>query len=669
MATYAFSTKGKAPGVYIQEITLPGPIAGVGTNVAAFVGPAKQGPLLQPTPLTSAQQFFTIFGDYVETPYRAYAAHAVNGFFAEGGTQCYFVRVGTGVAASLALWDNGAPSQKVLVVTAAQEGTGANTTTVQVDDGDGTTTTVANPAATPKTTANDKLSITVTLASDLKGFKVGDKVTVKDATNQETPTIASLDLTAGVVGFQSALTNSYSSGTITYANTPIPAGTTQLPVVSTSGLEAGTYIHIDDGTKNEDAVIANVNSIASTITLSAGLKNAYATGLGAAMITLTPKSFRLTFVSSTAGTEPFPNLSMDPRHSRYFANIVNSTAVVVTLADPPTTTVPPKNLPKTIGATQLQTGTPGAADNLSAITTAHYRKGIDALKKIPDVNLLSIPDAAPNGSPYPFSAADTQDIQAYMVAHCEQMKDRFAILDCTEVPANTTDFSSLVAQRQSLNSSNGYGAFYFPWIAISNPFGNGRIFVPPSGHVGGVYANNDNDFGVFKAPANEQITSALATEVAVTNDMQGPWNDIGINVIRSFPNEGVLIWGARTIAPPDITAWRFINVRRLVTFIEQSIQQGTRFAVFEPNNQGLWQQIKRLVTAFLTDQWNEGALFGDTPAQAFRVQVDEAINPPSIRALGQLVVQVTVVPTTPAEFIVFQVIQDITGASLQESTT
>ncbi len=666
MATFAFQTKGKAPGVYIQEITLPGPIEGVSTNIAAFVGPAKQGPLRQPTPLTSVQQFFAIFGDYVESPYRVYAAHAVNGFFAEGGTQCYFVRIGTGVAANLTLKDRGTPSQPTLVVTSTSEGTAGNNTTVQVDAVDGTATTVTNPTATPKTTAGDKLSITVTTPGDLKGFNIGDKVVVKDATNQESPIIKTLDLTGGVVGFQAALTNSYTSGTISRPNAPLPAGTTQLPVVATTGLEPGTAVHIDDGTKSEDAVIANVNPIANVVTLSAGLKNTYATGLGAATITLTPKYFTLTIVSDTAGTETFPNLSMDPRHSKYFANVVNSTAVTITVADPPSTTPPPNNMPTNLVATHLASG---AADNLSAITTADYHKGIDTLQKVTDVNLLCVPDAAPNGGSYPFHAADTQDIQSYMVAHCEKMKDRFAIIDCTEVAASTTDFSSLKAQRQSLSSSNGYGAFYFPWIAISNPLGSGRIFVPPSGHVGGVYANNDNNFGVFKAPANEQITNALATEVAVTDDMQGPWNDIGINVIRSFPNEGILIWGARTIAPPDITAWRFVNVRRLTTFIEKSIQEGTRFAVFEPNNQGLWQQIKRLVTSFLTDQWNEGALFGDTAAQAFRVQVDEAINPPSIRALGQLVVQVTIVPTTPAEFIVFQVIQDITGASLQESTT
>jgi phage tail sheath protein FI len=662
MATFAFSTKGKAPGVYIQEITLPGPIQGVGTNVAAFVGPAQMGPLRTPTPLTNIQQFWNTFGTYVETPYRVYAAHAVNGFFAEGGTQCYFVRVGNGVAAWLNLLDTGTPAQNTLRVTAQQEGTGGNSITVQVAQVSGTTTTVPNPTATPASTSADKLSITVTAAADAAGFQPGNTVVITQGANTDTASI--VKIAGAVLTFQTPLTNSYTGGSIGLPN--LVAGTLQFVVASTTGLQAGTYIGISNTTSSENAVIANVNPISNVVTLSAGLKNTYPMGAGANTITLTPLSFTLTIVSPTSGTEVFSSLSMDPRHSRYFADIVNSKAVTVTLSDPPSTSVPPANMPVTLAATNLAHG---AADNLSAITTADYHNGIDTLKKLSDVNLLSVPDSAPNGGSFPFSAGDTQDIQAYMVAHCENMKDRFAILDCTEVPANTTDFSGLVTQRQGVSSSNGYGAFYFPWIAISNPFGSGRIFVPPSGHVGGVYANNDNNFGVFKAPANEQITTALAPEVIVTDDMQGPWNDIGINVIRSFPNQGVLIWGARTIAPPDITAWRFVNVRRLVTFIEKSIQEGTRFAVFEPNNQTLWQQIKRIVTAFLFDQWTEGGLFGDTPDKAFKVQVDEALNPPEIRALGQLVVQVTVVPTTPAEFIVFQVIQDITGASLRESTT
>lgn len=665
MATYAFSTKGKAPGVYIQEITLPGPIQGVGTNTAAFVGPAQKGPLNKPTFLTNAQQFFDTFGSYVESPYRVFAAHAVNGFFAEGGTACYFVRIGTGVAAWLKLMDGGTPSQTALLVTALSEGIDGNAITAQVDAVNGTAVTVANPLPVPQATAADKKSITVTQAADLKGLLPSDSIIITQGANSDTATISSLDMTNGIISFGTALTNSYTGGTIALAQPSVLAGSQQLRLLSTTGLETGSYIHIDNTVVKEDAVVATVNPISNVITLDRGLTNTYPLGVGAHPITLTPQSFTLTIKSAAAGTEAFTNISMDPRHSRYFANIVNSAVVSVVLPDPPSTTLPPKNMPKAIAATNL---TGGAADNISAITTANYHKGIDTLKKVSDINLLMVPDAAPNGAPYPFGVPDTQDIQSYMVAHCEQMKDRFAILDCTEVAAGTEDFTSLKTQRQVLSSSNGYGALYAPWIAISNPLGKGRIFVPPSGHLGGVYANNDNTIGVFKAPANEQITNALAVEVTLTDDEQGPLNDLGINIIRSFPNQGVIVWGARTIAPPDITAWRFVNVRRLTTYIEQSIQQGTRFAVFEPNNLQLWQQIKRLVTAFLHDQWEEGALFGDTPELAYRVQVDEAINPPSVRALGQLIVQVTIVPTTPAEFIVFQVIQDITGASLQEST-
>jgi hypothetical protein len=667
MATYAFSTKGKAPGVYIQEITLPGPIQGVGTNTAAFVGPAQKGPLNKPTLLTNAQQFLDTFGNYVESPYRVFVAHAVNGFFAEGGTQCYFVRVGTGVAAWVNLPDTGTPVQTAIAVTALTEGTDGNGIKAQVDAVTGPDITVVNPVPVPKSTAADKKSITVTNPADLQGFIPGDSIVIKDAANTDNATISSLDMATGIISFATPLTNSYNGGTIALAQ-GLQAGSQQLRLLTTTGLEPGAYVHIDNATSSEDAVIANVNPISNVATLDKGLTNSYPLGAGAHAIKLNSQSFNLSILSTSAGTEPFKNLSMDPRHSRYFANIVNSAVVSVSLADPPSTTLPPKNIPKA----QTLSLAHGVNDDISALTTANYHQGIDTLQKVTDVNLLMVPDSAPNkttGNPqYPFGVPDTQDIQSHMVAHCVQMKDRFTILDCTEVPPGTEDFTALKIQRQVLSSSNGYGAFYAPWIAISNPLGKGRIWVPPSGHLGGVYANSDNTFGVFRAPANEQITNALAVEVTLTDDEQGPLNDVGINIIRSFPNQGVVIWGARTIAPPDLTAWRFVNVRRLTTFIEQSIQQGTRFAVFEPNNLTLWQQIKRLVTAFLHDRWEEGALFGDTPELAFRVQVDEAINPPSVRALGQLVVQVTIVPTTPAEFIVFQVIQDITGASLQEST-
>jgi len=658
MAT--FSTINKAPGVYVQEITIPGPIPGVSTSNAAFVGPAASGPLGVPTRLTNPDQFTVIFGDYVEAPYRVYAAHAVKGFFAEGGQLCYFVRVGNGKQASLKLMDRAASPQATLQVMALKEGTGGNATTVQVADASLAATALTKAQAVPQTTAGNKLSITVTLAVDAAKFAPGDTVAINQGVNNDSATVA--NVSGATINFQTALTNTYTGGTIRIAD--VPAGTTKIRVDDASKIEPGSYVIISDGTNTEAGVVRVVTQVQSLnlLTLTNGLANSYKLGGGDPAVTVKSGEFKLTIVSSNAGTEAFDNLAMDPRHSRYFGNIVDSQAVSVTLWVPPSTTPPANNIPAVIAATNLAGG---AADNLATLTTLDYHNAIDALKKVDDVNLLSVPDAV--GSH--FSVADTHDIQSYMVAHCEHKQDRFAILDCAKPDPSDVTFSKIAAQRSALNSDNGYAALYFPWIAITNPFAAGQILLPPSGHLAGVYANNDTNFGVFKAPANEDVTSALALPITVTDDEQGPLNEQGVNIIRSFPNQGIKIWGARTIAPPDVTAWRFVNVRRLVTFIEKSIQEGTRFAVFEPNNLTLWQQIKRMVTDFLTQQWTDGALFGDTPDKAFRVRVDETLNPPQTRALGQLIVEVTVVPTTPAEFIIFRVIQDITGSTLQEKTT
>jgi uncharacterized protein len=655
----SFPIVNKAPGVYIQEITIPGPIPGVSTSNAAFVGPAASGPLNTPTQLTNPDQFNAIFGGYVEDPYRVYAAHAVNGFFAEGGQLCYFVRVGNGKPASLKLMDRAAAPQATLKVTALNEGTGGNATTVQVDDASLASTTIVKAQAVPLSTPSNKLSITVTLAADAANFLPGDTVAINQGANNDSATVASVS--GAQINFQAALTNSYNGGTLRIAD--VTAGQQKIRVVDASKIEPGSYVIVSDGTNTDAGVVRVVTKVQNlnVLTLTNGLANSYKLGSGDPPVTVVSAEFKLTIVSSNAGTETFDSLAMDPRHSRYFGTIVNSKAVSVALWNPPSTTPPAKNIPAVLAAANL---TGGTADNLATLTTLDYHNSIDALKKIDDVNLLCVPDAV---GPH-FAVADTHDIQSYMVAHCERKQDRFAILDCAKPDPADVTFSNVAAQRSGLNSDAGYAALYFPWIAITNPFAAGQITVPPSGHLAGVYANNDTNFGVFKAPANESIGSALALPVTVTDDEQGPLNEQGINVIRSFPSQGIKIWGARTIAPHDVTAWRFVNVRRLVTFIEKSIQEGTRFAVFEPNNLTLWQQIKRMVTDFLTQQWTAGALFGDTPEKAFRVRVDETLNPPETRALGELIVEVTVVPTTPAEFIIFRVIQDITGSTLQETT-
>ncbi len=655
----AFVSTNKAPGVYIDEIQIPGPITGAPTSTTAFVGPAQMGPLLTPTMLTNAQQFAQIFGTYIEDPFRVYVTHAVNGFFNEGGGVCYFVRVGTGVQATLTLFDRAGGPRPTLVVTALQEGTTGNSITVQVANASIAQTTAARQQVALTSAATN--TAVVGSSGDAQKFSPGDIVFLEQGATSERATVASIN--GSNILLTANLANAYTGGDIRTAD--LAPGQQRIHVGSVTGMQPGTYVSVTQGATTEQGVVRTVDTINSSITLTNGLVNTYTQKSGDPAINIATLEFTLTIVGPSTGTEIFANLAMDPRHSQYFANIVDSGAVDVTLADPPSPTPPANNMPAVLAATNL---TGGVADNIKTITTANYHAGIDTLLRVNDVALLAVPDSV-NGTKNggTFSPADTQDIQAYMVAHCENVVNRFAILDpLWDDPAKPLDTTQIVAQRSGISSDRGMASLYYPWIFISNPLGSGQVLVPPSGHIAGVYASNDNTRGVFKAPANEPIVSALDLAHSLTDDENGPLNEMGINVIRSFPSQGILIWGARTIAPPDITQWRYNSIRRFTNFVEGSLQDGTRFAVFEPNNPSLWGTVKRLISNFLTGQWQQGALEGTAPAQAYTVIVDATLNTPDVIALGQLIIQVTLNTVPPAEFVVIQIIQQPGGSSVSD---
>jgi len=210
-----------------------------------------------------------------------------------------------------------------------------------------------------------------------------------------------------------------------------------------------------------------------------------------------------------------------------------------------------------------------------------------------------------------------------------------------------------------------YGALYYPWIRIANPLGNGAsIVVPPSGHLAGIYARSDTERGVHKAPANEVIRGVMAVETQITKSEQDILNPVGVNCIRAFPGRGIRVWGARTLSSD--ASWRYINVRRLFNFVEESIQQGTQWIVFEPNDPALWARIRRDVSAFLTTVWRSGALFGLTPSEAFYVKCDAENNPPALRDLGQVVIEIGMAPVKPAEFVIFRISQWAGGGATGE---
>jgi hypothetical protein len=245
--------------------------------------------------------------------------------------------------------------------------------------------------------------------------------------------------------------------------------------------------------------------------------------------------------------------------------------------------------------------------------------------------------------------------------YCEQRRYLFAVLDS---PPGYDDRQTL-RFRLSLNASN-HAAYYWPWMMITPPGQTAQQAVPPSGSVAGVYAYTDRRRGVHKAPAGTQdgrLKSATGIERIVSKAQQDGLNPEGVNVIRSFAQSGLNIWGARTIG--NNPEYKYVNVRRVISFIAQSIDRGTQGLVFEPNNTRLWKSIERDIRAFLRVVWRGGALFGDTEDMAFRVKCDAETNTPETIALGQVITEIAVAVVKPAEFVIFRIRQTPAGAEIE----
>ncbi len=330
------------------------------------------------------------------------------------------------------------------------------------------------------------------------------------------------------------------------------------------------------------------------------------------------------------------------------------------------------------------------------------RKGLGALETVDEVAIVAAP-----------GYSDAESFEA-LLSHCEKLADRFAILDpSAEVPEDVVQSLTKVAEvavprpsappspslprpgappsggpggsggssaggdpprptrpaapagpigMRPRTSDSGYGAFYFPRIVVRST--NGRIVsIPPSGHLAGIYARTDVERGVHKAPANESIRGALNVTYRCTREEQAELNSNGVNCIRFFPRQGIRVWGARTLAD-SASEWRYIPVRRLFNFVEESIANGTRWVVFEPNDRELWSSIVRDISAFLYPLWRDGALMGNSPGEAFFVKCDAETNPPEVVNAGQVVCLIGIAPVKPAEFVVFRIGQHAGGTNV-----
>jgi hypothetical protein len=307
----------------------------------------------------------------------------------------------------------------------------------------------------------------------------------------------------------------------------------------------------------------------------------------------------------------------------------------------------------------VPTTTPATVDTHEYVGDVNARTGFGGLETIDEITMVAVPDLMSAYQRGVIDAEGVKTVQLAMISHCEQMGDRMAILD---TPPDMGAQQVRTWRQDEAGYDSKYAALYYPWIKVFDPAIGRAALVPPSGHVAGVWARSDADRGVHKAPANEVIRGAIDLQITLSKGEQDLLNPIGVNCVRSFPGRGIRIWGARTLSSDP--AWRYLNVRRLFNFLEESILAGTQWVVFEPNDDRLWASIRRNVTAFLTEQWRRGALFGRTFEEAFYVKCDRDNNPQESIDIGQVICEIGVAPVRPAEFVVFQLAQFSDSTSL-----
>ncbi|WP_042385281.1 phage tail sheath subtilisin-like domain-containing protein [Streptacidiphilus melanogenes] len=525
-----------SPGVYVEEVASGSrPIEGVGTSVAAFVGLAPTGPLNEPTLVTNWSQYVAEFGEFTDG---YYLAHSVYGFFNNGGSAAYVVRVG-GVAGGV-------------------------------------------------------------------------------------------------------------SGSVAHAPTVLAGGAARAALLPGEAKELGSF---------------KVSAVAAGESGAISVEVADPEGEGPA------DRFRLVVRDGEKPVETF-DVSAKKGSRTYVVTQVKERSKLITVSEaaPAAQLVRPENQTVALPAPSASpaaapAGVPAPVSDGEQVGVREYvgdsadRTGFGGLEAVDEVSMVAVPDLM---AAYQRGAIDLESVKAVqlaLIAHCELMGDRLAIID---PPPSLNARQIQVWRQETAGYDSKYAALYYPWIKVFDPASSQTRMVPPSGHVAGIWARNDSERGVHKAPANEVVRGAVDLEMQITRGEQDLLNPLGINCIRAFPGRGIRIWGARTLSSDP--AWRYLNVRRYFNYLEESILTGTQWVVFEPNDQALWARIRRNISAFLVTEWRSGALFGATPDDAYYVKCDAESNPPESVDLGRVICEIGVSPVKPAEFVIFRLAQFSSGA-------
>lgn len=290
------------------------------------------------------------------------------------------------------------------------------------------------------------------------------------------------------------------------------------------------------------------------------------------------------------------------------------------------------------GGSDGAVGAIGSAAYLGADNGPGKRSGLQAFLENNDVSIMAIPGVV------------VPEVQAALIAFCENKKSCFAILDIPMDKKKTND----VAEFRDMFDST-YAAMYHPWLEMFDVQAKRNVFFPPSGAMAGIYARTDVDRGVHKAPANEIVRGCIGLSCSYNEGEQDILNPNGVNLIRAFTGRGIRVWGARTISSNGL--WKYLNVRRLFIFVEESIKANTNWVVFEPNSEALWGRVTRTIEMFLATCWRDGALAGSTPSEAFFVECGRTTMTQDDIDNGRLICNIGIAPVKPAEFVIFRITQ------------
>jgi phage tail sheath protein FI len=674
----------RAPGIYVEEVSSGSrPIAPVGTSTAAFIGVTRKGPVNTATLITSGAEFEKKFGG----PYRIlkgsqehYLYYAVRHFFDQGGSRCYVVRIAhynnAEIAGSLqatpasrafaGTLPDGSAVSPALTVSAISPGVWGQELEARVATSSKFSVRLAGDIA-----AGNATQISLVVSDQVQGGsllwiveEVSGRVEAVNPTTGAITFSAANPLTAGGANFTGQMAPNipvYGPGfnyvglTNQAAAVPVTAGVPN----PASGITVNSVIKLD-GTSLRPGdtlnfAITQARVVVDRVSVQSGTPVATIAQFAAQALPAFQASRSRVYARDFTIAVRRQNEVLEVHENLSLVNTNRTDHVDVRLG-------PGSGASQYITARDesglndltvldnsaflaLQGGSDGLANLADSdfIGSETLKTGLNALTPIRDAAILVVPNAS-------------EAVTKAAIAYCENRRDLFLIL---ERPSSSTD--SIQDYRAKLSSK--YAALYHPWIKVTDAVTGTPVLVPPTGALAGIYGLTDARRGVHKAPAGLDVGKVLVAddvEVAVTKGEYDLLYPLAINAILKS-RDGILVWGSRTLsADPE---WLQINIRRLFIFLEKSIETGTQWVAFEPNDPTLWKSIERNVAAFLRIQWLEGKLVGRTEKEAFFVRCNAETNPPEVVNAGQVITLIGVAPSRPAEFVIFRIKQIVGQAS------